>query len=97
MPHEVAWRILILRAYGRRGELVWARPDEREQAHDRDIIDRWAEAEGVDMEGEAERAREKLRTVDRAREETTDDMGTPRVFPSFLVPGSPLYTSTVRS
>ena len=42
--------------------------DEDRRKHDRDAIERWAEAEGVDLEGEAERAREKLRTVDRARE-----------------------------
>jgi hypothetical protein len=40
--------------------------DLREQDHD--TVERWAEAEGVDLEGEAERAREKLRNVDRARE-----------------------------
>ena len=34
---------------------------------DRDTVERWAEAEGVDLEGEAERAKEKLRNVDRAR------------------------------
>jgi hypothetical protein len=37
-------------------------------AQDRDVIDSWARAEGVDLEGEAELGREKLRTVDRARE-----------------------------
>jgi hypothetical protein len=33
-----------------------------------DTIERWAEAESVDMEDEAERAKQKLGNVDRARE-----------------------------
>jgi hypothetical protein len=40
--------------------------DRREK--DRDTIDRWAKAEGVDLESRAEEARQKLRNVDRARE-----------------------------
>ena len=61
-------------AFGRVTERVRARfrgegePYEDRRERDREAIERWAEAEGVDMEGEAERAREKLRTVDRARE-----------------------------
>jgi hypothetical protein len=43
-------------------------PCEDRRKHDRDVIERWAEAEGVDLEGEPERAKEKLRNVDRARE-----------------------------
>jgi hypothetical protein len=32
-----------------------------------DTIERWAEAEGVDLDGEAERVKAKLRNVDRTR------------------------------
>jgi hypothetical protein len=53
---------------------VWRKVKERQKRreedrrkHDRDAIETWSEAEGVDMEGEAERAREKLRNVDRAQ------------------------------
>jgi hypothetical protein len=35
-------------------------PYEDRRRQDRDTIERWAEAEGVDLEGEAERARQKL-------------------------------------
>lgn len=56
-------------------ERAWARirgepsvPYEDRRKHDRDVIKRWAEAEGVDLDGETERAKEKLRNVDRARE-----------------------------
>lgn len=42
--------------------------DEVRREEDRDTIERWARAEGTDLENEAYRAREKLRTVDRARE-----------------------------
>lgn len=35
---------------------------------DRDTIERWARAEGADLDNEAERAKAKLRNVDRARE-----------------------------
>ena len=61
-------------AFGRVTERAWARlrgeqdaPYEDRRKRDRDAIERWAEAEGVDLEGEAERAREKLRNVDRAQ------------------------------
>ena len=49
-----------------RGEQDAPYEDRRKQ--DKGTIERWAEAEGVDLEGEAGRAREKLRNVDRARE-----------------------------
>ena len=39
---------------------------EEQQVRDRDTIRRWQEAEGVDLENEAHRAKQKLRTVDRA-------------------------------
>jgi hypothetical protein len=42
--------------------------DENQRAKDRDTVDRWEKAEGVDLENEAQRAREKLEAVDRARE-----------------------------
>jgi hypothetical protein len=48
-----------------RGEPSVPYQDRREE--DRDAIERWANAEGVDMEGEAQRAREKLTNVDRAQ------------------------------
>jgi hypothetical protein len=63
-------------AFGRVTERAWARvrgepsvPYEDRRQQDRGIIERWAEAEGVDLEGEAERAKEKqkLMNVDRAR------------------------------
>jgi hypothetical protein len=47
-----------------RGEAV----DESQKARDRDTTDWWQRAEGVDIEGEAERAREKLVDVGRAQE-----------------------------
>jgi hypothetical protein len=46
-----------------RGENV----DEAQRTQDCDTIDRWAEAEGVDLEGEARRTKQKLRSVDRAQ------------------------------
>jgi hypothetical protein len=63
-------------AFGRVTERAWARvrgepsvPYEDRRQQDRGTIERWAEAEGVDLEGEAERAKEKqkLMNVDRAR------------------------------
>ena len=42
------------------------------RARDRDTVKRWAKAGGVDLEGEAERAREKLRSVNRARSQATE-------------------------
>ena len=61
-------------AFGRVTERALARfrdepsvPYKDRRQHDRDTIERWAEAEGVDLEGEAEQAKEKLRNVDRAR------------------------------
>jgi hypothetical protein len=63
---RAAWEHVTERAWARiRGEPSVPYQDRREQ--DRDAIERWAEAEGVDLEGEAERARERLKTVDRAR------------------------------
>jgi hypothetical protein len=41
---------------------------EGQRARDRDTIERWAEATGTDLEIEAQRAKQKLRNVDRARE-----------------------------
>ena len=68
MPCGVAWRSLILRANGRRGGLVWARPYEGGREEDRAAIERWARAEDADLENEAQKAKQKLRNVDRARE-----------------------------
>ena len=39
-----------------RGEL----PDGEQAARDRDTVDRWARAEGADLDGDAEHARQKL-------------------------------------
>jgi hypothetical protein len=54
-------------------ERAWARvrgepsvPYEDRRQQDRGTIERWAEVEGVDLKGEAERTKEKLRNVDRA-------------------------------
>jgi hypothetical protein len=41
-------------------------PYEDRRRQDRGTIERWAEVEGVDLKGEAERTKEKLRNVDRA-------------------------------
>jgi hypothetical protein len=41
---------------------------QRSQDRDKDTIQRWADGEGVDLEGRAEEAKQKLRNVDRARE-----------------------------
>jgi hypothetical protein len=61
-------------AFGRVAERAKARfrgepavPYEHQRQQDRDTIERWAKAEGVDMEGEAQRAMQKLRNVDRAQ------------------------------
>jgi hypothetical protein len=47
------------------GELKVANCERREG--DRDTIERWARAEGTDLENEAQKAKQKLRNVDRAR------------------------------
>jgi len=41
---------------------------EAQRTRDRDTIERWAEAEGVGLENEAQKAKQKLMNVDRARE-----------------------------
>jgi hypothetical protein len=51
-----------------RAKLRGRNVDERQRARDRDTIERWAEAEGVGLEGEAHTAKQKRRNVDRARE-----------------------------
>lgn len=38
---------------------------EDQRQGDRDMVERWAEAAGVDLEGEAEKARQKLLDVGR--------------------------------
>jgi hypothetical protein len=38
-----------------------------QRSQDRDTVERWQRAEGTDLSVEAERAREKLRGVDRAQ------------------------------
>ena len=43
-------------------------PYENRREDDRDTVERWAKAEGADLENEAQRAKQKLRNVDRARE-----------------------------
>jgi hypothetical protein len=59
---QKAWGQIAERARAKfRGEPA----PEGEQTRDRDIIDRWAKSEGVDLEGGAERAKQKLRNVDR--------------------------------
>jgi hypothetical protein len=58
---QVAWGRVTERARVRlHGETV----DEGQRARDRAVIERWAEAEGVSLEIEAEQARAKLRGVD---------------------------------
>jgi hypothetical protein len=41
--------------------------DEVQQVRDRDAIERWAKAEGADLENEAQRAKQKLSRVNGAR------------------------------
>jgi hypothetical protein len=41
--------------------------DEAHMTRDRDTIERWLRAGGVDLDGEAERAKVTLRNMDRAR------------------------------
>jgi hypothetical protein len=61
-------------AFGRTTERALARfrgeetPYEDRRKQDRDEIVRWARAEGVGMDIEAEKAKQKLMNVDRARE-----------------------------
>ena len=61
----------VQKAWGRTTERAVAKlrgePYEDQREGDRDTIERWAKAEGADLEIEAMRAREKLRNVDRAR------------------------------
>lgn len=59
-------------AYGRlaesaRTKLYGESVDEEQGARDRDTVNRWQRAEGVDLSVEAERAREKLETLARAQ------------------------------
>ena len=55
-------------------ERAWARfwgegePYEDRREQDREVIDGWARTEGVDIENEAQRAKEKLNRVNGARE-----------------------------
>jgi hypothetical protein len=54
-------------------ERAWERlcgegANEEQRVRDRDAIERWARAEGADLENESERAKTKLRNVNRARE-----------------------------
>ena len=60
-------------AFGRVTERAKARfrgepdePYEEKRQQDRDAIERWAKAEGADLEYEAQRAKQKLMHVDRA-------------------------------
>jgi hypothetical protein len=62
-------------AFGRVAEHAKARfrgepdvPYEHQRKQDRETIERWAKAEGVDLENEAQRAKQKLRNVYRVRE-----------------------------
>jgi len=43
-------------------------PYEDQRQQDRDAVDRSAKAESVDLEGEAQRAKVKLKNVERTRE-----------------------------
>ena len=61
-------------AFGRVTERAWARfrdepsaPYEDRRQEDKGTIERWARAEGTDLENEAHKARQKLRNVDRPR------------------------------
>jgi hypothetical protein len=48
------------------GEAPWGELGRTQRTRDRDTVKRWAKTAGVDLE--AERAKEKLRNMDRARE-----------------------------
>jgi hypothetical protein len=50
-----------------RGKLRGEGVDEGRRARDRDTIERWARARGMDLDTEAERAKAKLRSVDQAQ------------------------------
>jgi hypothetical protein len=43
-------------------------PYEDQQVQDHDTVDKWAQATGTDLEGEAQRACQKLMDVGRAQE-----------------------------
>ena len=64
LAQDVAAQFEMLTGRARlRGESV----DEDQRVHNRDTVDRWGRAEGKDLENEAERTRQKLRSVDRAQ------------------------------
>ena len=50
------------------GSSQGAVPYEERRGEDHETIERWARPEGADLENEAQRAKVKLRTVDRTRE-----------------------------
>jgi hypothetical protein len=52
-------------AEGARAKLRGESVDGEQRGRDRDTVGRWTRAEGVDLEGEAQRARAKLAGVDR--------------------------------
>jgi hypothetical protein len=54
--------------------------NKEERTRDRDNVERWARAERVDFENEAERAKAKLMNVDRREQQITDRMGSRAVF-----------------
>jgi hypothetical protein len=68
MGDWVFWdsRISVGVRVGRVGLAVVAATNEGTRARDRDTVNRWARAEGTDLETEAERAKAKLRNVDQA-------------------------------
>jgi hypothetical protein len=55
-------------AEGARAKLHGESVEEEQRARDRDTVGRWQRAEGVDLEGEAERAKSKLEAVTQVQE-----------------------------
>ena len=56
-------------AFGRAAARAWAKyrsepqPYEEQRTHDQDVIERWAQSEGIDLDVLAERARQKLEAL----------------------------------
>jgi len=67
--------------------LIYEGVDEAQRSRDRDTVKRWAEAAGTDLENEAQRAKQKLRNVDRVRQEINDRGGLGRGSPPLTRPG----------
>lgn len=70
---EVQYAFLRL-AESARAKLYGQSVDEDQRTQDRDTVDRWQRAEGVDLEGEAERVRQTLRVEARAAIQQAEEL-----------------------